>query len=258
MSAPQPLHFRYAYDGRGEAAFADYVLHEYSQVHAVDRVGMPRMVLTALVYLGLSIFGGIWVVRRSMHDGTAFGVVLGVVIWLPFMFYIFRNHKTESMVESLRQTRDTAARQTAMAVELTIDTAGIRMSYDAGETLYRWKNFTEVIVLDTHVVIAYAYYFGGICIPRGAFTDDAHLQQSLESIRAFLLSCGVDDTSRIRDFLASRHVRCTCGHDLYGLTTPICPECGTSWRFHTLSMHAYVQDPKQFSLPQNANAQFPT
>jgi ribosomal protein L37E len=131
-------------------------------------------------------------------------------------------------------------------VELTVNAAGVRVSYDTGEHLVRWKLFSEIIVLDTHVIIAYADHVGGVCIPRGVFVDDQHLQASLATLRAWLVHSGVDDTARIRDLLSKTHVNCKCGQDLFGLTTNTCPECGHTWRYHTLSMHNYVQNPTAF------------
>jgi hypothetical protein len=244
MSAPQPLHFRYAYDGRGEAAFADYVLHEYSQLHAVERVRSrhrwPNVLLASLLFIALGIF----LERVAVHESIVMGVILGVALWIPYCFYVFRAAGESSNIKALKQRREAANEKPAQAVELTLDEAGVRLTYDAGETLQRWKVFTEIIVLDTHIIIAYADYFGGVSIPRGVFESDQHLQQSLDTMRAWLLHFGVDDTSRIREFLATRHVRCSCGQDLHGLTTATCPECGTTWRYNALSMHAYVQDPK--------------
>lgn len=234
MSSFSPLQLTFTEDWRGYTAFIERGLDQYPAMTRLARweqwfrftSSLPFLILLFAVFL--AIFAGV------APKSWPYAVILALMAWV--MYYVWILTRPRPWIKYVKDLQN-YPRQWASAEKheatIRIDEEGVTFTSDQRRETIFWSIFDDIITLQVsetvYVLLTYAHCVKGVCFPRSALGDDSQANAAIASIRELMIAKGVHESVRVRQILADEHFVCRCGHDLYGLTSGRCPECGTRW-----------------------------
>jgi hypothetical protein len=192
--------------------------------------------------LVLFLVMGLILVSAKVPDLWPFGLFLGAAVWVPYYLYARQRQLPwirylDLLLEHQRSCSTAALQQRAVV----IDDGGVTITADMTRMTLFWQNFEDVVTFDSHVMLTYTEKCNGICFPLSAFGEVAQSDAAIANLRAWLILKGVDQSIRCRAAVASDSFACECGHDLIGLTTNVCPECGKRWTYFGMMLETSIR-----------------
>lgn len=241
MAAFVPLKFTFTEDWRGHAAFLQHMLACHPGIRRLARADCWFRFTSSIPYLVLAIAFVLAIFAKVAPQRWLFAIIIGVMVWCMYHIWIGRQGRPwaryfQTMQQQIRSW--TSAATTEVSVTIAIDDEGVSAtSQEMRQTLF-WPMFDDIVTIEAsgevYVVLVYCQDVRGVCFPRRVLGDEAQAAAAIVSIRELMVEKGVHESVRVRQTFAAEHFLCRCGHDLFGITSGRCPECGKAWTYFDL------------------------
>jgi hypothetical protein len=243
MAAFVPLTFTFTEDWRGHAAFLERMLERHPAIRRLARADKWYRFTSSIPYLILAVAFVLAIFAKAAPDLWPVAIIIGAMVWCMYHIWISRQGRPwarylQTIREQISSWTSTAT--TDVAITITIHDEGVSAtSEEMRQTLF-WSMFDDIVTIEAcgevYVVLVYCRDVRGVCFPRRALGDESQAAAAIASIRELMVTKGVHESVRVRQVFAEEHFLCRCGHDLFGLTSGRCPECGKLWTHFDLRM----------------------
>lgn len=182
----------------------------------------------------------VWVIQHALSTDTPYvdGTAWAVAIVLGVGLVSLGVHRGGTWAKFARECdADCEKAPSFGTVDMEITNDGLRFHGPTGHVGYAWMMFERVVRNEKHIILLWADSCGGFAVPRAAFSSSAEANAFADQIDAALRATGFSLEQRVEKSLANRSLPCgDCGHDLKGLRSPKCPECGRQLSSGTLRL----------------------
>jgi len=244
---PATLSATFLWDGAGRWALARHILATEPELAKLARRARRLMLLTAVVWAPPTILITHYFVQQVAPgpDTARFGWLLGVLIVVLGLMAVYSwSGPWHSFHSALWECPLYAPWQSRRNVTVTASAPGITIAITNHSTTYPWKLFDQVVQVPGFIAVTLTNTGSGITIPLAAFQSPEAASMFQAGLHELMTASGHERTSRVTSQLREHSILCgACGHDLRGLETPRCPECGRGLTVLSLTIFTALQLP---------------
>jgi hypothetical protein len=218
----------FPFGNAGTIALARHVLHTPELSRVIRR---ERLINAVRAVAFLAAGWGALIVLMSRNQDVkplvASAFFTGIIGVLVFMWAVSSGPwmRFRQQVSSHAMQREAFSPETLVTIEL--GPRGMRWQAQSHALEYGWIHFERVDLFQDYVVLYYASIFGGIPIPRSAFSSEDECRRFIAVGQEWLVYTKNDVVSKFRSQLDAEGAKCgACGYSLANLTNARCPECG--------------------------------